>query len=59
MTTILVVDDEVLYQKLLRANLETEGFEIITADNGEEALETISTEAPQSGHPRCDDAKTG
>ena len=46
MTTILVVDDEVLYQKLLRANLETEGFEIITADNGEEALETISTRRP-------------
>jgi DNA-binding response OmpR family regulator len=46
MTTILVVDDEVLYQKLLKANLETEGFEIITADNGEGALEIISTRRP-------------
>ncbi len=46
MTTILVVDDEVLYQKLLKANLETEGFDIITADNGEEALEIISSKRP-------------
>ena len=46
MTRILVVDDEPRYQKLLRVNLEPEGYEIITASNGQEALDRISTHHP-------------
>ncbi len=46
MTRILVVDDEPLYVRLLEINLITEGFEVITATNGEEALEIISNKNP-------------
>ena len=46
MTLILVVDDEPLYQRLLKANLEQEGYEVITAGDGEEALEIISSQHP-------------
>ena len=46
MTRILVVDDEPLYIRLLHINLSTEGYEVITATNGEEALELVSTKSP-------------
>jgi DNA-binding response OmpR family regulator len=46
MTLILAVDDEPLYQRLLSANLSKEGYDVITASNGEDALETISTRNP-------------
>jgi DNA-binding response OmpR family regulator len=41
-TSILVVDDEPRYLRLLEANLRTEGYQIITAQNGKEAIETFS-----------------
>jgi len=41
-TSILVVDDEPRYLRLLEANLRTEGYQIITAQNGKEAVETFS-----------------
>jgi DNA-binding response OmpR family regulator len=40
---ILVVDDEPINLDLLRASLEPEGYEVITAQNGEEALALISS----------------
>ena len=43
---ILVVDDEPLYLRLLTVNLESEGYEIATARNGEEALDQISQSIP-------------
>jgi DNA-binding response OmpR family regulator len=46
MTRILAVDDEPLYQHLLKVNLEKEGYEVITANNGEEALDLISQRHP-------------
>ena len=39
---ILVVDDEPRYLRLLEANLLTEGYEVITAMDGEEAVESFS-----------------
>lgn len=45
-TKILVVDDEPLYIRLLKVNLEAEGYQISSARNGEEALESISTQMP-------------
>ena len=39
---ILVVDDEPLYLRLLKVNLESEGYEIATSRNGEEALEQVT-----------------
>ena len=41
---ILVVDDEVRYQRLLDANLRTDGYEVITASNGLEAIEIFSSQ---------------
>lgn len=46
MTLILVVDDEPLYQHLLKVNLEKEGYEVITGGNGEEALELTANRHP-------------
>ena len=43
---ILVVDDEQLYRHLLKVNLETEGYEVSAATDGEQALEMISGRLP-------------
>jgi len=45
-TKILVVDDEPLYIRLLKVNLEAEGYEGSTAENGEEALDSLSINTP-------------
>lgn len=41
---ILVVDDEVRYQRLLDANLRTDGYHVVTASNGLEAIEVFSSQ---------------
>lgn len=46
MAKILVVDDEPLYQHLLRVNLEKEGHEVVTAGNGEDALDIVASRPP-------------
>jgi DNA-binding NtrC family response regulator len=43
---ILVVDDEYLIRWTLQKNLEKEGYEVILAETGEEALEKVREEAP-------------
>jgi two-component system alkaline phosphatase synthesis response regulator PhoP len=46
---ILIVDDEAYIRLLIEQaleELEDEGVELLTADNGEEALETIKKEKP-------------
>ncbi len=43
---ILVVDDEYLIRWTLQQNLTKEGFEVLLAETGEEALEKIEREAP-------------
>lgn len=43
-TFILLVEDEENLQEALKLNLELEGYEVSTADNGLEALKTISRE---------------
>lgn len=40
---ILVVDDEPRYLRLLEANLRTEGFEVVSANDGEEAIEMFTS----------------
>jgi DNA-binding response OmpR family regulator len=41
---ILVVDDEVRYQRLLDANLRTDGYEVVSASDGVEAIEIFSSQ---------------
>lgn len=43
---VLVVDDDPLFQQLVRTTLEQAGYAVITASNGEEGLETIQGEHP-------------
>jgi DNA-binding response OmpR family regulator len=45
-TKILVVDDEQLYRHLIKVNLESEGYEVNVAKDGEEALELVSARVP-------------
>lgn len=41
---ILVVEDEVIYAKLLRDRLGKTGFDVVMAGNGEEAIKKIKRE---------------
>jgi two-component system alkaline phosphatase synthesis response regulator PhoP len=43
---ILVVDDEVNITQILEFSIGSEGFEVITAQNGEEAIEKARREQP-------------
>ncbi len=43
MPKILVVDDEPRYLRLLEANLRTEGYDVLTAVDGMQAVETFSS----------------
>lgn len=45
-TRILVVDDEPRFVRLVEANLQTEGFEVLKAANGKEALDLTVAEKP-------------
>ncbi|MCB9437620.1 MAG: response regulator transcription factor [Anaerolineales bacterium] len=44
--TILVVDDEATIREVVRKYLELEGFKVIEADNGNQALALLRTERP-------------
>ncbi|MCL4304046.1 MAG: response regulator transcription factor [Anaerolineae bacterium] len=46
MTTILVADDDQKLLKMVRRTLIYEGFQVVTAENGREALAKLEVEAP-------------
>lgn len=43
---ILVVDDEPRFVRLVEANLMTEGFEVLKAKNGQQAIDLVASEQP-------------
>ncbi len=43
---ILIVDDEPRYVRLMEANLLTEGYQVLPAYNGQEALNLVTTQKP-------------
>ncbi|MBX3048681.1 MAG: response regulator transcription factor [Anaerolineales bacterium] len=45
-TQILVVDDEPRFLRLVSANLQTEGFQILEAANGNQAVEIAAAQTP-------------
>ncbi len=45
--TILVVDDEPRYIRLMEANLTSEGYDVLTALNGQEAVEIVAEKHPE------------
>ena len=47
MKKILVVDDEKRISDIIKFNLEKEGYEVVTAFDGEEALEKVEEENPE------------
>ncbi|MWD27388.1 phosphate regulon transcriptional regulatory protein PhoB [Aquicoccus sp. SCR17] len=44
--TVLLVEDEPAQREVLAYNLEAEGFRVVSADNGEDALLLVAEEAP-------------
>lgn len=46
MTLILVIDDEISIVEMLRAFLEEEGLQVMTAYNGQEGLERLANAQP-------------
>ena len=48
MTKVMVVDDDLDIQLLLRFELTAEGFDVVTADHGGEALELLPVEKPDA-----------
>src|SRR5512135_1703085 len=45
-TCILIVDDEPRYLRLMEANLITEGYQVIKASNGQEAVDSVVEKHP-------------
>ena len=45
-TSILIVDDEPRYLRLMEANLVTEGYQVFKATNGREALDAVVEKHP-------------
>ncbi|HEV3471725.1 MAG TPA: response regulator [Actinomycetota bacterium] len=43
---ILVADDDPVILRLIQVNLELEGYKVLTANNGEEAVATATSETP-------------
>jgi len=46
MPKILIVDDEIQFIKMVQMRLEANGYEVITANDGEEGLEKARSENP-------------
>lgn len=46
MKRILIVDDQKMIRKLVNMSLSEQGFEIIEAENGEQAVQLINKESP-------------
>lgn len=46
MPKILAVDDQVHIVRLIQVNLERHGYQVVTAYDGEEALQKVKTEKP-------------
>lgn len=44
--TVLVCDDDPVILRLLQVNLELEGYRVLTANNGEEAVEVARSDHP-------------
>ncbi|RTR38821.1 response regulator transcription factor [Shewanella canadensis] len=46
MSKVLVVDDDLIFRELLKEALECEGHEVVSAENGMEALSILERELP-------------
>jgi twitching motility two-component system response regulator PilH len=46
MVKILVIDDSSFQRKIICSILKEEGYELVTAENGKDAIESLSTSVP-------------
>jgi CheY-like chemotaxis protein len=46
MKTLLVVDDDIHLRKLYKSELESEGYRVVLAENGRQALDLFAMETP-------------
>ncbi len=51
--SILIVDDEALTLRTIGRALEAEGYEVLLASSGEEALKTVAEDKPGTCAARC------
>ena len=61
--TLLLVEDNLINQRVLRRQLQSRGFEVITANNGQEAIDAVrergkASPDPKSPTPGPNNAKT-
>ena len=56
---ILVVDDESRMRKLVKDFLGREGYQVLEAGDGMEAMEVFMMKRYCTDHSGCDDAKNG
>ena len=56
---ILITDDDPAIIELLQVNLEMEGYDVVTAANGCEAVEKAASREPRPGDPGHHDAQDG
>lgn len=67
---VLICDDDPVILRLLQVNLELEGYEVLSAHNGQEALDIASAEHPDlvildimmpklDGYQTCERLKAG
>lgn len=47
--TLLLVEDNLINQKVLRRQLQTRGFEVFTANNGQEAIDAVAERGTNAG----------
>ncbi|UCH59487.1 MAG: response regulator transcription factor [Anaerolineales bacterium] len=47
MTKILIVDDEPRYLRLMEANLASDGYQVMKATNGQEAVDRVAAQKPE------------
>ena len=56
---ILVVDDESRMRKLVKDFLQREGYSVLEAGDGMEAMDIFYEQKNRSGDSGCDDAEDG
>ena len=58
-TTILLVDDELDILEIIGYNLSAEGYNVVTAQNGVEAIKKAKKHKTRTYNTGCNDARNG
>ena len=58
MSTMLIADDNPQLLHILKSVAQKEGFDVLLAEDGQQAIELFLTQKPHIIFIRCNDAKT-